>query len=303
MKKILISVLLAASLLTGCGNSSPQDEAKNALSENNDVVASVNDEYNHTELCKINRSFEDIIAESHCVVRVKFDSCIDDGEYYKYTFLPIEILKDTTNGAISDEISVRYKKDDSNSPCFTEGEYVLPLIYANSVYFDAPIFAISSNTVISYDKYNENVKSISIDGIMQQTSKSTATATDFSEYIKSIEDRSESLDMDYITSTSLDDLVQQSDYIVKAVIDHDPLRSGKTRGIYTCNLVQSYKGNIDKTFEAVFTYDSVEVGKEYYFFLTKPDDNSAIYIVSSKNSIYDSDNADITEALENNGIM
>lgn len=296
MKKYLIAaVILVASIFTGCANSSS--------SAKTDTTLSASEEYSNKELSRIEMSFEDIIAESNYIVRAKFVSCADCGDHYDYTFSPIETIKDKIGKEIDNEFVISLSKEYNDEQCFTEGEYILPLTCVNSVYFDAPVFAVTSYAMIPCDNANDVIMDISVDGISVQSSENLTKVSDFVEYANSVEDRSEPLFHDYITSTSLNDLVRQSDYIVKAVINDEPLRSGSDRGIYTCSLTQSYKGKIEETFEAVFMYDSVEVGEEYYFFLTKTNPTSTFYIVSSKNSIYGSDDSSVVQALEDCGIV
>ena len=254
-----------------------------------------NEEETGEELCLTEMSIEDIIAESDCILRAEFISSEDSGDYYNYTFSKIEIIKDTTGGAFGDVFELSLKKNGDDKQMFSEGEYIIPLTYLDSVYFDSPYCDITCDTVISCG--GGIIKSAFVGGSAVEISEELRTVNDFSRYANSVEDRSSSLSMGYITSTSLSDITEQSDYIVKAVIDHEPLRSGEDRGMYTCNLVQCYKGEVEETFEAVFMYDSVEVGKEYYFFLTKSDVNSVFYIISSKNSIYSSDDTNVTDML------
>lgn len=240
-------------------------------------------------------SIEDIIAESDCILRAKFISSKDLGDHYNYTFFKIETIKDNTGGAFGDKFELSLKKNGDDRQMFTEGEYILPLTYLNSVYFDSPYCDVTCDTVISCD--GGIIKSVFVSGSAVEIPEELTTADVFTQYANSVEDRSDTHSGDYITSTSLSDIIEQSDYIVKAVIDHEPFRSGENRGMYTCNLVQCYKGEVEETFEAVFMYDSVEVGKEYYFFLTKPGPNSVFYIVSSKNSIYSSDDTNVTDMI------
>ena len=83
----------------------------------------------------------------------------------------------------------------------------------------------------------------------------------------------------------------------------EPLQSGSDRGIYTCELIQVYKGQIEQSFECVLKYDSVTVGEEYYLFLTKNSPDSKIYKISSKNSIYKSSDTRVLISLEENGLI
>lgn len=303
-KHLLAAVIFTAVLFAGCADSDLVSDTDTALSENEETgntefLAETLNSIRSDVFCRVGDvSVDDIIAKSNCLIRAKFVSCEDCGDHYNYTFSPVETIKNITDKTIEDEIVL---KEYSGKQDFTEGEYILPLMYVNSVYFDAPVFTLSYYAVIPCG--SDVIRSISVDGLSLQSSENLIKISDFVEYANSIEDCSESLSGDYITSTSLNDIVRQSDYIVKAVIENEPLRSGENRGIYTCNLTQGYKGEIDETFEAVFMYDSVEVGKEYYFFLTKTDPTAAFYIVSSKNSIYGSEDSNVVSALENCGII
>ena len=260
-----------------------------------------NEEKTGEEPCLTEMSIEDIIAASDCILRAEFISSEDSGDRYNYTFSKIETIKDNTGGAFGDKFELSLNKNGDDRQMFTEGEYILPLTYFDSVYFDSPYCDVICDTVISCG--GGIIKSIFVNGSAVEMSEELITVDDFTQYANSVEDRSSSLSGGYITSTLLSDIIEQSDYIVKAVIDHEPLRSGEDRGMYTCNLVQCYKGEVEETFEAVFMYDSVEVGKEYYFFLTKPDANSVFYIVSSKNSIYSSDDTNVTDMLNRSSFV
>ncbi len=248
-------------------------------------------------------TLEEAIAESNCVVRASYVSLDEFDEYVDYRFKPIELLKGEIDGEIDGEFFVRYDKDfsDDFTQIFDGGEYVLPLRYINSVYFDYPVYNVTGHIFLPCGGSGE-IECVSIDQVLTQTPSNISSVSDFASYTESIADTSTVMFKDYIHSSSLDDIVSGSTYIVKAEISGEPSRTGADRGIYPCSLIQCYKGDLEQDFRAIFHYDSVEVGGEYYFFL-RNDSKGKVYTISSKNSIYSSDNDDVVKALERSGLI
>ena len=163
-------------------------------------------------------------------------------------------------------------------------------------YFRGRIYAPSANFRSVSSEY-------SFSHLTKNRPSTKPSEKEFVELAKLIEDTSEELFRDYISSSSLGDIISGSDFIAKAKISKEPLQSGSDRGIYTCELIQVYKGQIEQSFECVLKYDSVTVGEEYYLFLTKNSPDSKIYKISSKNSIYKSSDTRVLISLEENGLI
>lgn len=240
------------------------------------------------------------LSKSNCVVRARCDSYKMYQDSVEYHFVLIEAYK----GSIESEFTVMWQLYDGDADFSVSGfvgnEYILPLSCVDIVYTDSPYYTVVGHVFLSCK--DGVIEYASFDGVKAQLPEDLSNTTDIAIYTSLIEDTSSRLLDDYIRSDQLDAIAALSKYIVKAVIDDEPLRSGRDRGIYTCALTQSVKGDVEDSFIAVFRYDSVEVGKEYWFFLTR-DNGSRLYTLSSKNSIYPADSGEVTAALERAGLM
>ncbi len=296
---IFFVMLASTTVLSGCQNIEPETSSltgtKTSLAESKDI--SFEEFISSAEAVDI--SFEETIAESNSVVCAKCLSYEEFDEYTDYYFSLVDAYK----GDIDDTFYVRWSTYDSTQdtvPFSVSQNYILPLKYVNSVYFEHPVYNVYAHMTMLCS--GNNIVSISVGDTIMEAGTNELTADSFASYVATISDTSEIIFEDYITSGILNDIVAKSDYIVKAKIIGEPNRTGRDRGIYPCEITQRFKGDISDNFESVFMYDSVEIGKEYYFFLTKPDETSRFYIVSSENSIYDVSNQDVINALENSGI-
>lgn len=246
---------------------------------------------------------EDAIASSNCVVRSKYISREETDEYVDYCFEPVEVFKGAVDGLTDGRFFVRSDKGSDGAELkFSDGEYILPLKYVNSVYLDNPVYNVMGHYIIPCSA-DGSIASISVWGETYSVSGKLASVKELAELIKSIKDTSEQLFEDYIHSTALGDIISGSDFIVKAKITEEPLRSGSDRGIYHCELVKAYKGEVARSFDCIFKYDSVKAGEEYYLFLTKNSPTSRVYMISSQNSVYSSADKDVAAALKDKGLM
>ena len=273
-----------------------QEETTNVFN-NSDKIYAVWTESEEIEL-------EDAIASSNCIVLSKYVSYEATDDYVDYCFEPIEIYKGRVDGLVDGRFFVRWEKEysDETDLKFAEGAYILPLKYVNSVYFDYPVYNDIGHYIIPCNA-DGGLEVISTGGITFNVPDQLTSEKEFVELAKLIEDTSEELFRDYISSSSLGDIISGSDFIAKAKISKEPLQSGSDRGIYTCELIQVYKGQIEQSFECVLKYDSVTVGEEYYLFLTKNSPDSKIYKISSKNSNYKSSDTRVLISLEENGLI
>ncbi len=297
---MILAMLASATVLSGCQNIEPDTSSltgtTSSLAESEDTT--FEELISRAEVVDV--SFEEAIAESNSVVCAKCLSYEEFDEYTDYYFS----LVDTYKGDVDDTFYVRWIDYDSildTVPFSVSQNYILPLKYVNSAYFDYPVYNVYAHMTMLCS--GNNIVSISVGGTIMETGTTELKADSFADYVATIADTSEKMFEDCITSDVLNDIISRSDYIVKAKITGEPNRTGSDRGIYPCEITQRFKGDISDIFESVFMYDSVEIGKEYYFFLTKPDETSRFYIVSSKNSIYDASNQNVINALENSGLM
>ena len=68
-------------------------------------------------------------------------------------------------------------------------------------------------------------------------------------------------------------------------LNGEPSRTGSDRGIYSCDVIESYKGNVPDSIRVLLFYDSVEEGSEYYLFLTKNDKSDIVKRVLEINAV------------------
>ncbi|MDE7193724.1 MAG: hypothetical protein K2O14_07105 [Oscillospiraceae bacterium] len=238
-------------------------------------------------------TLEEAISESNCVVRAKYVSFDEFDEYVDYRFRVIDIYK----GSADEEIMIRWGKEfsDETERVFDEGEYILPLKYVNSVYYDYPYYNVVGHIVIPCDT-DGGIQAVAVDGIMMETPSELSSVDRAAALVASVEDTSDIFFKDYIHSDIPEEIAEGSEYIVKVVVNDNPSRTGSDRGIYSCDVIESYKGDVLDSIQVLLFYDSVEAGGEYYLFLSK-NEKSVYYTISSKNSVYSADNAEISEVV------
>lgn len=238
-------------------------------------------------------TLDEAISESNCVVRAEYVSFDEFDEYVDYRFRVIDIYK----GSADEEIIIRWGKEfsDETERVFDEEEYILPLKYVNSVYYDYPYYNVVGHIVIPCDM-NGDIKAAAIDGIMTEIPRELSTADKAAALVASVEDTSDIFFKDYIHSDIPEEIAEGSEYIVKAVVNDNPSRTGSDRGIYTCDIIERYKGDVSDSIQVLLFYDSVEAGGEYYLFLSK-NEKSVYYTISSKNSVYSADSEEISQVV------
>lgn len=310
MKKNLFTLfIISALILTGCTRVVPSiaevtDSTPTAIGE------TPNTTMNHTEPAveytvwadREEITLEQAISESNCLVRAKYSGCKEYENYADFLFEPLEVYKGAVDGLIDGVFYVRTDiGEEDGGLSFADGEYILPLKYVNSVYFDYPVYNVIGHITIPCEDTGA-VARIMCGDTSYNAPAELADAAAIRTLAQNTEDTSELMFEDYIHSTSLPDITEGSDYIVKAKVTREPFDVNSGRGLFTCELTACYKGEMPQTFQCLFFTDSVEVGGEYYFFLTKLP-SSTTYKISSKNSIYSADDSSVAQALEDSGIM
>lgn len=188
-----------------------QEETTNVFN-NSDKIYAVWTESEEIEL-------EDAIASSNCIVLSKYVSYEATDDYVDYCFEPIEIYKGRVDGLVDGRFFVRWEKEysDETDLKFAEGAYILPLKYVNSVYFDYPVYNDIGHYIIPCNA-DGGLEVISTGGITFNVPDQLTSEKEFVELAKLIEDTSEELFRDYISSSSLGDIISGSDFIAKAKI-------------------------------------------------------------------------------------
>lgn len=319
MRKLFFASVVFMTLLTGCAvNEAPTD---NTASDNMALIEAQSDtgeasggssasaredsaptvETTHTpnatdtafttwsEIEQL--TLEEALSESDCVVRAKYEAMEEFDDFAEYRFR----LVDTYKGNADDELRIRWDKDfsDDFEPVFGEGEYILPLLYINSVYFEYPFYNVTGHVIIPCDTEG-GIKSVSIGDITASAPSGLSTAENVAALAANVEDTSDIFFEDYVHSDIPEEIAEGSEYIVKALVNDNPSRTGDDRGIYNCDIVERYKGDVPDSIRVLLFYDSVEEGGEYYLFLSK-NEKSVYYTISSKNSVYSADNAEIAK--------
>ena len=238
-------------------------------------------------------TLEEALSESDCVVRAKYESLEEFEDYVEYRLQ----LVDTYKGSADDELRIRWDKDfsDEFEPVFDEGEYILPLLYINSVYFEHPFYNVTGHIIIPCDT-DGRIKNVSIGDITADAPSELSAAENLAALAASVKHTSEIFFKDYIHSDIPEEIAEGSEYIVKVTVNGEPSRTGSDRGIYNCDVIESYKGNVPDIIRVLLFYDSVKDGSEYYLFLSK-NEKSVYYTISSKNSVYSADNVEISRVV------
>ncbi len=241
----------------------------------------------------IEAGLRNTISESNCVVKAEFISvAVTDSGAYEYCFKPLTTYKGEIPYLADGLIQVRC----DNPLDFTEGTYILPLVYRDSVYFEYPYYNVNGRVVIHVNE-DGSIPPFSI----REKEYSFASEEEFLRCTSDMEDTSRQ-PSDYIRSTDLNDIIENSQIIVKVKIASDPLRTGYDRGLYSCDVIEVYKGDVPHSFDCCLWYDSVVVGGEVFLLLTK-ESYTSVYHVSSKNSIYGVEEEQIITALEKHGYV
>lgn len=169
---------------------------------------------------------EEALSESDCVVRAKYEALEEFDDFVEYRLR----LVDTYKGSADDELRIRWDKDfsDEFELVFGEGEYILPLLYINSVYFDYQFYNVAGHIIIPCDT-DGGIRSVSIGDITASAPSELSSAENVAALATSVEDTSDIFFEDYIHSELPEEIAASSAYIVKAVVNANPSRTGDDR--------------------------------------------------------------------------
>lgn len=257
MKKNLFTLFIISSLiLTGCTRVVP------SIAEVTDSTPTPNTTMNHTEPAveytvwadREEITLEQAISESNCLVRAKYSGCKEFETYVDYLFEPLEVYKGAVDGLIDGVFYVRTDiGEEDGGLSFADGEYILPLKYVNSVYFDYPVYNVIGHITIPCEDTGA-VARIMCGDTSYNAPAELADAAAVRTLAQNTEDTSELMFEDYIHSTALPDITEGSDYIVKAKVTREPFDVNSGRGLFTCELTACYKGEMPQTFQCLFFY-------------------------------------------------
>lgn len=159
-RKLFMLLACAAFILTGCTHAEPSgaapdvsEQTAQALTEAHEVSVPPAQtstasrpapetviEYSAWAECE-EITLDQAISESNTVVRAKYAGCDTFEGYIDYCFEPLEVYKGAIDGLCDGVFYVRADiGDDENGLVFADGEYIMPLKYVNSVYFDYPVY-------------------------------------------------------------------------------------------------------------------------------------------------------------------
>ena len=261
---IALSILIVVLIFAGCSNVNKQKQEDENIDlpakQEDENVAETNqdEEFVQYEGEKIYLSFDEAIDQSYCVVTAKLNSINDKKTYREYDFtLEQVIIGDMTDSSLSvsegyTENTINgstYSSDMSYSTLNTEykvgNEYILVLYKISSVYFedtykiagDIFIQLDDAGNIVRYQRYHEDEQ------------PEFGDIKEFTDYIMTFIDPSEErsiIGVPYTDSTEISDIVDASQYVIKAVIrDIYKELPNKDWTIYRCDVTESLRGKTE----------------------------------------------------------
>jgi len=290
LQQSVIFVLLL--FLSGCSIEQNQ-------TQNNTESIYINDEYkNQFEASVIYRSLDDALSNSNCIVTAKLEQIIESNDYREYLFKLTDTIKGTMNlesfyvqegyGYHSVQ-TANFSYSTLDSQYSIGREYVLVLSKTISVYFDKDIYMVSGDIFIELDS-DKNITSYT--RYHEPEEKGFKTLNEIITYVElniPLDNDPKVYGMPYTKSEEIEDIVNASEYIVKAKIINIHTEGRTNRNTYKCKVSESIKGLTSNEILVILFKDTVAFGGEYLLLLNKDNEDSLIYTLSSVNSVVDID--------------
>ncbi len=182
-------------------------------------------------------------------------------------------------------------------------DYILVLEKHISVYYDNDIYIVVSDIFMPVE--DDTIKPQMYYREYKINEQDTINKKDFLLYVDNLKLRKNDYDFDsmiygteYVKSSDIKDIVKNSQHIVKIKVNDMYVEGNTNRDTYYCEIIEEYKGEI-KAFEQnenisdkkiiriPFFKGTVSTGKEYIVMLNEINETSLIYVLSSKNSLYE----------------
>lgn len=314
MIMVLITVIFVfVSCMDGTGNkisntSAPTNETPvqdtNILTENKFVP----EPQNIVMIDRIYFNYETSICYAEHVIEAKYEGVEYYKRYCEYKFLVEKQYK----GHIEEEYVYVQSVYSINSVSDTFGNFLTYKTYDTS--FDKGESYILILDSVSWDIYDphrpyllsgdiiipvENVSKSTMYGGQPLSEHSSMSKEDLSEYglfieylktrINEYDLSKEPVDVKVITSEKIEDVVENSDYIVKVkIVKADGYVFDEREERYSCEILTEYKGTLeDKSVRIHFFPGTVKVGKEYIVAINSITPNiDDLFYLSSKNSLF-----------------
>ncbi len=237
-------------------------------------------------------SFDDILESADVILTGEIKNISSHPDYDEYDVQVSSVKK----GNVGDSVDVRnyffeytYEYNNVQGEGRTSTEYEIGESYVFILQCIENVY--EKRYVIISDAYIP----ISNDGVSTVLSNEIKGVGDPVSYINSYEFNNESgdgrnLSLDYIKSSDLKEIAEKSDYIVKVRLK-ELYHSTDVVDVYSCDVLQDLKGKIhmdgDSRIIIPFFKKTVKADEEYVVLLNTDSKDSNIYMLSSKNSVYD----------------
>lgn len=238
-------------------------------------------------------TFEEVLDGSTDIVKAKCLDVVNYEDNLEYTFQ----LTERYVGEDIGEIFYLYVMDwmvDRTPTYEPEQEYFLMLWRTRDVYAEHDKYINYTHRLYlpcsSFDQANMYDEAITEHSNME----SCATAEELEQYIVEylanhpIEDRPLYVGVDYIDSSDMKTIVEQSEFVAVVQVKelHNFLYDAWDRDDWLCTVMNVLKGDleVDEEIDIIFPKDAVRVGDIYIVTLASTD--GSIYSFSAKNSIY-----------------
>lgn len=331
-----VCLLMVVSLSTGCSVSEANNETESTDTERNETTteeiiisseeldsgseteseyeAITEEDYVVAEVWGDYYTFEEGINMASYVVEARCVNTYSDIQYTYAVFEPLNNIK----GEITEETFIirankratvyvgNYIYDEEYTLTYSiDKEYVLVMDRYLSVYNDYDYYTLLGGIYIPKD-YIPAAKMFG-SGSLYVTANNKecldAGYDNFIDYIKELVKENPlgtgSTGTDYIRSDRLEDIVAQTDIILRVTVtDHWPLGIRKDREDCYCIVEETLRGKeITGEINVVVPYESVVTGEEYVFLLSKVHETSGFYTMSSKHSVYRWDDTEKVEKI------
>ena len=310
MKKFISILILLAVFVSGCSVENKNAPFKNTTGE---IQYETDKEY---------VSFEEAVQQATDVIVATFKGYHKHDYYTELEFEISEILKGETEESTIyvfetiSGVSVTGEKETSytTGQCnFIQGnDYLLILEREISVYYEHDRYTMVGEIFlpldddIGYYMYNQPIKEFS--GQLHTHENANSITSVVKELCETEQNEVTFYGSEYVTSTDIDVILEQSDYIVRVHVDEQMIEGVlNNTQTYSCTITELLKGEFtedekeewENVIYVIFPKDEVSAGEEYILLLNRADTSSRLFVYSSKNSIFQVANEEEAQHLYN----
>ncbi len=319
MKKIICLTIVALLIvfIAGCGNLPNNEVLSDSNTINNENATQGTSDFTTRNSAEVQYvSFEQLLTDTTDLIEAEFVSWSESNGLYFYNFSVISSFRGnnmnktiTVQSMPADYSIVNSEQTYSTYDVqFKEGTaYLLLLSRHSSVFNDDEVFSfVNDSLIIPVNTFSNpsSEKQVSTlygtkltDHLNSQEVVYSMKYEDFTEYIvENIKNNPFCNEEEYIKSTSMNDVIELSEYVVQITVDSVYMESYTgDRITYSCSVEEIIKGNLNiDVIKITFPIDAVEIEGTYIVALSELEGTAQkFFVISSKNSVFDCSDKDI----------